>query len=303
MVRTVAKYLLIGLIVVLVLIWFLAGGIDKVKAAAKYFSNPFVSQLYGGGAVQLPWAVPIPQGADITKLVNSANSSQQPTQSQDFGNPSPYASQFALTGEGAGNSDPQQEYLIIQNTGQSSVDISGWSLQSVLTGARGYLPLAASFFRLGELNAQTGVELAPGGVVVVTSGTSPVGTSFRLNSCSGYLEQLQHFTPPVQTQCPSPGTAVAQASRYGQDCADYVSSIPFCTFPRSVPSNLSAQCQAYVQNTFSYNGCVALHQNDLNFAAATWRVYLDASQGLWNDNHDTIRLLDSQGQTVAVTAY
>src|SRR6185312_7868683 len=158
MVRTIVKRLFWALIILLVIVWLLTGGIDKVKAATKYFGNPLSSVMYGGGAVQLPWAVPIPQGADISNLVNGSNSGSQNSQAESFGNPSPYANQLGITAEGANAVDPQQEYLVIQNTGQSNIDISGWSVQSALTGARAYIPLAASFFRLGELNAQTGLE-------------------------------------------------------------------------------------------------------------------------------------------------
>ncbi|MDR3570747.1 MAG: lamin tail domain-containing protein [Candidatus Pacebacteria bacterium] len=306
MVRTVLWYLFWTLIVVLALIWFVSGGIEKIKAATGSFSSPLgslASDLYGGGAVQLPWAIPIPQGADISNLTGTSDGSSQNSQSQTFGNASPYVNDIAISAEGATASDPQQEYLAVQNIGQSTIDISGWSLQSALTSARAYIPLAASFFRLGELNSQTALQLAPGGVAIVTTGRSPVGTSFRENSCSGYLEQLQQYTPPIQTQCPSPSDAASQAAQYGQSCASFVSSIPFCTFPQSLPSNLSTQCQAFIQNTLSYNGCVATHQNDNTFASNNWRVYLDGSKELWNNSHDTIRLLDSQGEVVAVTSY
>ena len=157
---------------------------------------------------------------------------------------------------------------------------------------------------LGELNEQNQIDLAPGGVAVITTGESPVGTSLRENECSGYLEQLQSYTPPIETQCPSPGNETAQATEYGQSCADYVSSLPFCTFPQTVPSGISAQCQAYVQTTFSYNGCVQTYENDPTFASNDWRIYIEyASHDLWHNDHDTIRLLDSQGETVAVTSY
>lgn len=288
----------------MIVIWLLTGGIAKIQAAAKSFGSPFASEFYGGGAVQLPWAIPIPQGVDISKLVNGAQgSSQSSSQAETLGNQSPYGNEVTLSTDGASASDPQQEYVVIQNQGQSTIDISGWSLQSALSGARAYLPLAASLFEQGQLNAQTGIELAPGGSVIVTTGVSPVGTSLRENECSGYLEQLQQFTPPIETQCPSPSDTGAQAAQYGQACAEYASSIPFCTFPQTPPSNLSAQCDAYIQTTFSYNGCVATHQNDTNFASNDWRVYLDGSRELWNNNHDTIRLLDLQGETVAVASY
>ncbi len=300
MVRTIAWYFFWGLLVALALIWLLGGGIGKIESATKSFGNPFTSILYGSGVVNLPWAVPIPQGADISNLVGGSN---QGSQAQTLGNQSPYGNDITLSAEGTSASDPQQEYVVIQNNGQSTVDISGWSLHSALTGARAYIPLGASFFLLGQLNSQTGIELAPGGEAIVTTGTSPVGTSFRVNECSGYLEQLQRYTPPLQTQCPSPSGAQTQASQYGQACANYVSSLPFCTFPQTTPSGISAQCAAYVQTNFSYNGCVGMHQNDANFASSNWRIYLDVARKLWGNTSDTIRLLDSQGEVVAVTSY
>jgi hypothetical protein len=303
MVRTVFWWLFWGLLVILLIVWLLSGGIAKVQAAARYFSNPFVSELYGGGAVELPWAIPIPQGVDISNLINAASSSGSISQAETFGNQSSYVNEVTLSQGGATANDPQQEYVVIQNEGPSTIDISGWSLQSALSGARAYIPLGASFFEQGQLNAQTGIELAPGGVAIVTTGVSPVGTSFRENECSGYLEQLQQFTPPIETECPTPQNAADEAAQYGQACADYVSSIPSCTFPQNPPSDLSAQCDAYIQTTFSYNGCVATHQGDTDFASSNWRVYLDGTRELWNNNHDTIRLLDSEGQTVGVASY
>jgi hypothetical protein len=301
MVRTVAKWLFWGLVILLILAWLLGGGIGKIQSAAKDYS-------FGGlfahiSPFSLPWAVPIPQGPDISTLTAPQQPSSQSSQAQTFGNQSPYANGITLTSDGATASDPQAEYVVIQNNGTAPVDISGWSLQSALTGARAYLPLGASFFVLGELNAQNDIELAPGGVAVVTTGESPVGTSFRENECSGYLEQLQQYTPPIETQCPSPGDLSTQASQYGQSCAQYVSSLPFCTFPQNPPSGISAQCQAYVQTTFSYNGCVQTNQNDTSFASNDWRVYLSTPHELWNNDHDTIRLLDAEGETVAVTSY
>jgi hypothetical protein len=301
MVRTVFWWLFWGLIVLLILAWLFGGGIAKIQAVAKNYS--FGGLFVHISPFSLPWAVPIPQGPDISNLTVPQQSSSQQSQAQTFGNQSPYASGITLTAEGATASDPQAEYVVIENNGTSPVDISGWSVQSALTGARAYIPLGASFFVLGELNEQNDIELAQGGVAVVTTGGSPVGTSFRENECSGYLEQLQHYTPPIETQCPSPGDLASQASRYGQSCADYVSSLPFCTFPQNPPSGISAQCQAYVQTTFSYNGCVQAHQNDSVFASNDWRVYLGTPHELWNNNHDTIRLLDAEGETVAVTSY
>ncbi|HTR18508.1 MAG TPA: lamin tail domain-containing protein [Candidatus Paceibacterota bacterium] len=301
MVRKVLWYIFIGLVVILILVWLFTGGIDKIKAAATSFSNPFGSGgLFGGGAIQLPWAIPIPQGPDISNLTGDY---QGGSQAQTLGNPSAYGNQITISADGASANDPQQEYVVIQNNGAAAIDVTGWSLQSALSGARAYIPRGANSFEVGALNEQTDINLAPGASAVVTSGLSPVGTSFRENECSGYLEGLQSYTPPIQTLCPLPNANLSQAAQYGQTCADFVSSIPYCTFPKQFPSNISPACQSYVQNTFSYNGCVQTHQGEASFPLTTWRIYLGASRELWGNSRDTIRLLDSQGQVVAVTSY
>jgi hypothetical protein len=302
MVRRVLWYLFIALIIVLILAWLIGGGISKIQSAAKNFS---FSGVWGGvSAFDLPWAIPIPQGPDISNLTGGqSGSGQQTSQAATLGNQSPYSGSVSISADGADSSDPQTEYVTIQNTGTATIDITNWSLQSALSGARAYLPRGASFFEIGQVNAQNDIELAPGGVAIVTTGNSPVGTSFEENECSGYLEQLQAYTPPIETQCPSPGNAASAAEQYGDSCAQYVSSLPFCTFPQNPPSGISSQCAAYVQTTFSYNGCVQSFQNDPDFASTDWRIYLDATHELWNNDHDTIRLLDGQGETVAVTSY
>jgi hypothetical protein len=311
MVKRVLWYLFIAIIVILIILWLLSGGIGKIKIAAKDFGHP-LSNLESGASFMLPDQVPIPQGPDISVLTNSPaakaqlqneQQDQSQSQSQTFGNPSPYDNSFTLDASGAGGSTPQSQYVVIQNGGADTIDITGWSLQSALTGARSYIPRAASFFALGALNTQTDIELAPGASAIVTTGTSPVGTSFRENECSGYLGQLQNYDPPIERSCPSPSDSVDQAAQYGQACADFISSLSSCQFPTSVPSDVTTACQTYVQNNFSYNGCVQTHQSDSGFASNSWRVYLDASRLLWSGSHDTIRILDAKGEIVAVTSY
>ena len=68
-------------------------------------------------------------------------------------------------------------------------------------------------------------------------------------------------------------------------------------------ADLRAMPSVRATTQFSYNGCVAQNEGDSNFASSDWRVYLDVSKELWNNDHDTIRLLDSQGEVVAVTSY
>jgi len=297
MVKRVLWWLLWFVIVLLIVLFLIGGGIGKIAAAARQIGHPLSS---GGALFMLPWQVPIPQGPDISNITDS---SESPSPSADIGNPSPYQDTFSVSTDGADSGDPKTEYLKIQNSGQGTVDITGWSLQSVLSGVRAYLPRGAAFFEMGALNEQGDIAVAPGGIIIVSSGLSPVGTSFRENECSGYLGELQTYTPAIGISCPDPSIDIAQAQSYGQSCADFVSSLPSCTFPQSVPSNLSLGCQQFVQTTFSYNGCVQEHDSESGFSRNSWRVYLGATHELWRNDHDTIRLLDAQSQVVAVTSY
>jgi hypothetical protein len=308
MVRRILWYLLWAMVVVLVIAWLLTGGIGKIQNAAASFSftNP-IAFIKSGFTFTLPWQPTLPRGPNIVGLSDSsgssgANTSQQ-SQAETFGNPSSNEGTVTINATGATASNPQSEYVEIANNGSGALDITGWSLQSVISGARAYIPRGSALFQIGALNPQTDIELAPGGSAIITTGVSPVGTSFRENECSGYLGQLQNYTPQIQTQCPSPSNAAGNAQQYGQACADFVSSLSSCKFPNQLPPNISSACVAYVQTNFSYNGCVQAYQNDPSFSLQTWRIYLDASQELWNSQHDTIRVLNAQGEVVAVTSY
>lgn len=303
MVRKVLWYIFLLLIFVLIVMWFLSGGLDRIKAAANNFHGNPLQLFMSFSSTTLPWApVSLPRGPDISGITGYDRQQQSAQNSQTFGSPSPYSVGVSLSEGGAQNADPQTEYLIIQNDGSQTLDITGWAIQSVQTRAQSFIPRGASFFALGAVNQQDDIELAPGGTAIVTTGLSPVGTSFRENMCSGYLGQLQNYTPQIASTCPAPAAYAAQASQYGQACADFVSSLPACTFPQSV-ANLPSACQNFVQTAFSYNGCVQATRSDPRFASANWRIFLGDSQELWNNPHDTIRILDSKGRVVAVTSY
>lgn len=317
MVWTIVKWVFWGFIVILALLWLISGGPQKVVDAASSLVNPFGGA--GTSTFELPWQIALPRGPDISNLaaqydatVSSVDSQtpatdQSPRQSPDLGTPSPFAGGVRLSSGGALESAPNLEYLEISNNGIGEIDMNGWSLQSALTGSRAYLPKGATFFRLGALNSQSDIVLTSGGSAVVTTGFSPVGTSFRENECTGYLDELQNFAPPLPQECPAPSDTLVETGEglriLGDSCYNYVASLPACHFPRTIPANLNTSCRLYVANTLSYNGCVDTYKGAASFASGRWRVYLGSPQELWRNTHDIIRLLDAQGRTVALISY
>lgn len=328
MIRRILWVLFFFIVLALIALWLLGGGGATVKRTAERFTNP-VEWLLGSGEpgspIRLPWQLSIPQGPDISGLTESEKGaggqtpeeyaqsyeelSKRAQALQTFGNPSAYRGTVTLSGTAAAENDASKEYVVISaSRGNSApVNITGWSLQSAVTGRRLFIPPASALFALGELNPLEPVSLAPASSATVVSGPSPVSFSFRENICSGYLNELQPFTPELSSSCPAPDDELTQTPDslriYGASCFDYARSIPQCHFPANPPSALSAPCRTHLANTYSYNGCIRAHRYDPSFYQPSWRVYLNSNAELWDNSHDIIRLLDREGHTVDVLSY
>lgn len=331
MVRRVLLILLAFMVVALVVLWLFAGGASAVARTARTLTNP-IALIFGNGtstgfSITLPWQVDFPRGPDISSFVESAQSGdvgQTPEEYaaqyealnaraesiRTFGNPSPYVGKITLRGSAPNEESSAQEYIELHapRSNDTSINITGWSLQSAVSGLRFFIPPAAPIFVLGTLNNTEPVYLEPGTTAIVVSGTSPVGISFRENMCSGYLNELQRFTPELGSLCPAASDMLTKTPDslriYGAACFDYVQTIPECHFPGTAfPSNLSAPCRTFLANTFSYNGCVIANRYNPSFPQSQWRLYINARAELWDNAHDIIRLLDAQGHAVDVLTY
>src|SRR3989344_4165181 len=318
-------------VIILFLVWLATGGIQEVAATARGISNPF-RFIFGEGlsAFRLPWQ---PDNLVRGPIVNADGESaeeeekrspeeelsdaqkeydaiiQDLSEAQTFGEPSPHRGKVMIAQGTATERSPTAEYLELEavwdNT--SPVNVTGWSFQSALTGVRAHIPRGAHPFALGTVNTQSDIYLDPGSTAVVSTASSPVGTSFRENACTGYLAGLQTFTPPLERSCHASSDALPFTAEnlktYGENCYDFVQTLPSCTFPASTPSDISPACRIFLANNLSYNGCVQNHRHENGFARDSWRIYLNAGGELWRNSHDIIRLLDAEGKTVDVVSY
>jgi hypothetical protein len=228
---------------------------------------------------------------------------------QTFGESSPYRGMVRLSRGHASESDVSREYLVLtaDPNVQTQLSLAGWSLQSQLTGTRIAIPLAASPMQQGIINSVQPIALRGGEEVVLVSGGSPVGVSFKENICTGYLSQMQEFEPALSNSCPAPRDAMPltlqNLQKYGEECVDYVATIPQCNYPSELPATLSPACRTFVANTFSHNGCVSAFRLRVPFTLGTWRAYAGSGVELWRNTHDAIRLLDDKGRTVDALVY
>lgn len=325
MIKRVLVISLVVFIIALIIFWFITGGWAAASRTARSLSNP-LDLIFGtstsGSFIRLPWQpAELTRGPDISDYAGEADArilasgdedqftNAPPAPKGAFGDASPYAGKVSIQESSATESDVAQEYiqLTASENNTQPVAVTNWTLQSAVSGARALVPQASPFFVLGVVNPVQSVYLEPGASVFITTGASPVGTSFRENICSGYLTELHTFTPELSNECPTPPEMLPMNAdtlrTYGSSCFDYLGKLTQCHFPTTLPGDLSSACRSFISNTMSYNGCISASRDRVPFALPTFRTYLGLRSELWSNSHDVIRLLDAEGRTVDVLTY
>lgn len=330
MIFSIIKWVVIAVVLSLVALWIWQGGFWKIAQYAQIIPEPSASV---DGIDILSRLSPLPSegielwdtpnffedtgsgeygGADYEnyeamQYEETGGTVPQPNQAAT-GERSQYAGVITLKNGNVLSDSPDTEYLVIEagNALAGSVNITGWSLQSMTTRFRMTLPAAAQPFRQGVVNQVKPVLLTSGGSVIVTTGMSPIGVSFRENGCTGYLAQTQTFVPALSNSCARPTELLPRSAyneaQYGLSCIEAVERLAPCTYPIELPRDITYQCRAALVHTFSYAGCTAVYGGDTS-RLGPWRLYLALGNEIWKNTHDTIRLLDDRGRTVTTFSY
>ena len=312
--------LFILFLVALGIAWFMTGGPSRPLSQAGWFLNP-PAPLGNGQGYNVPM-VPMPTSTQSTAQLGNTNA-PSPTQSiwNYFFNyrtgvgasvappSSPYAQFVSLQSSGARNTNPQQEYVTLRISPRltGTLTITGWTIESAQSGIKVTLGGAAQIPALGGVSSETPVSIGPSGTIIIVTGQSPKGASFRVNKCTGYFNQFQQFTPTLPSDCPTPQDEMLQHPELtsgNTTCQNYIQRIPQCTLVvNAIPGNVGGLCQNFILNMLSYNGCITEHQSDPDFYQNEWYLFLGRSQEMWNNSHEDIRLLDENGKLVAETSY
>lgn len=204
---------------------------------------------------------------------------------------------------------PENEYLAlhVNDNFKDIVQISGWQIKSLSTGSVASIPSGTQLYFSGSTNSESPIILYPGDNFYVITGVSPIGYSFRVNKCSGYLSQFQTFIPYLYTNCPRPADEDLSSIPklvINEECLDYINSYPNCSIRTDpLPKNWSAECNKFIYEKINYSSCVNTHKSDSDFYQKDWRVYLKRSDTLWKSRRENIVLYDSEGKIVDSLKY
>lgn len=231
-------------------------------------------------------------GEEITSLIEEKNRS-------------PYAKTVSIKGvSGLGSNDLKKEYVTISlsQSSKESVSITGWQLKSDTTGKSVTIGKGALVYHPNTSLQNDSVVLLPGNTATITTGVSPLGSSFKTNKCTGYLNQFNALSPSLPQQCPLPEDENLSSIPYTPAnfaCFDFIERMSRCRLnTKPLPATFSSECTAFISEKINYQGCLSLHKNDADFYETQWRIYLGKSESLWLNKRETIRLIDQNGKTV-----
>jgi len=289
---------IIFVLVILWVVWFLTGGPNSGKTGAPFLRPPAplgTGEIYGD--------LPLPPGIAQREV---SNINEDDTASNEV--ISIFKGSINLRFGNTRAKDARTEYVEVfasyNNT--QPINITGWKLKSAVSGksatiGRGvYLPFS------GIINNEENIFLNPGDRAIITTGHSPKGVSFRLNTCTGYFEQYQDFNPTLSKQCPRPGDEDLPLGQGGlkDACIDYIERLPSCiAHTQALPIGTSPECSEYINKNIHYNGCIKIHKNDSDFYKPEWRIFLKRDSELWKEKRETIKLLDFTGKTIDSLSY
>ncbi len=196
-----------------------------------------------------------------------------------------------------------QEEVRLRNTSGMPIDLTGWTLTN-RRGERYYVvPLHNTIYT--EVPATDGVFVLPtGSLVRLFSQSSPRGDStFRLNICSGYLNQDFKFSPKLPEECPMPWKEAIE--NFEPRCRTFLERAPRCRTTQTLNTPIATDwfCTGYVADHLNYAGCVRDFVSKVDFWKNEWWSYINSTHALWNRVHDTLLLKDGGGQIVDRYSY
>lgn len=299
----------------LMALWFFTGGPERSISTSGLFLKPpgilGSGEGYGdargilsGTGINVIGSGLRDAGTELSKIRSDISDATK------FGEVSPHKGKVAIERSTSGivATEAAREYIVlnVSYANTSPVSVTGWHLENEdktsATIGRGFnLPMT------GTVSTEGAIQLNPGTRAYVSTGRSPTGVSFRANTCTGYFEQFQDFTPALEERCPITASEVESAPDYrtfDDSCVSFIKSMPQCRIlTGGTPTIFKESCYTFLVTKLTYVGCVENHRADTDFYRDEWRIFLGRDAELWKKERGVVRLLDENGKTVDLYAY
>ena len=137
----------------------------------------------------------------------------------------------------------------------------------------------------GEINDEEIISMWPNDKMYISLSNSPIGYSFLVNKCSGYLGQFQEYSPPLIKACPN------YSNNIDNECQYLIPSLENCAYPQENEIKSNDNCYIRILDIANYNSCYyANYLSGNNFYGNEWRIFTGSIEELPN----SISILDKE---------
>ena len=211
---------------------------------------------------------------------------------------SPYYQKVEIRNVYAKEDDFVNDYLILRNSDDQTINISDWTIKTKRETVT--IPQVTERLRYPFSDSyDSDIKLAYRDEVIISVGLAPNGANFRINKCTGYLDQLSQYYPSLDEDCPY--LAESEYSHLKKACRDFIDDLSRCEIPDYADNYEVAsdsQCTSFLTEKFNYSQCYQDYEKETDFLGDEWRVFLGKSIDILDNDGDTIILKDQNGLVV-----
>ena len=146
-------------------------------------------------------------------------------------------------------------------------------------------------------NRESDTILERGNYIYIYFDNSPVHENFRLNMCTGYLNNTAEFKPLLPKDCPIP--LRSSYVHLSGDCQNYIRSLRRCELPDPDVTNSfmgedGNKCRAFINENINIGSCERLYGGEPDFLDNEWRLWINRGT-IFDSSHDRVRLYNTKG--------
>ena len=195
--------------------------------------------------------------------------------------------------------DFKNDYIVLRNgSDPRTINITDWTIETKRETI--IIPQAAKKLTYPfSGSSRVDIDLAEGDKVIISTGLAPNGANFRVNKCTGYLDQLSQYEPSLDENCPD--LDESEYSHLKNACCDFIDDLSSCEIPDysdNYEVSSDSQCTTFLTEKFNYSQCYQDYYQEADFLGDEWRVFLGKSIDILDNDSDTLILKDEDGLVV-----
>lgn len=274
---------------------------NEVVQSGRTVHSPYYEKNYGavdGGRTisSLGTNTGYPTGSGSVKIINLPEGFTQEQISPFYGKITISAISFSSV------YSPYNRVAIASKT-NDLINVSGWRIQNKW-GSLPNIPQAIADYKPFGVNTKSDIIIKNGETVNIYSNRSANNENFRLNKCTGYLNNYYNFQPVLPKSCPA--LDKSESYLFSSSCQNFVRSISGCRVPTANELNHFSLpgdnlCRAFLDKV-NYGGCYQENSADANFFSKEWRVWLGQNFD-FDRRHDRLFLFDENNLLVDEYTY